>query len=176
VLPAFGNSQDLRDIEVRLEQAPDDIGLLFARACMLDMLGRNDDARDAYIAVIRRDGTHLGALTNFGTLLYNAGIVVRSITAFACITSTRESRCRTLSSRASTDAYPMKTADEGAIKDALQSKPEKQANGRDKYLGKNAVVIVEGNRIVTTWPTSSAGTNTSQGSNSAGSGGSGKPN
>jgi Flp pilus assembly protein TadD len=73
VLRAFGNPQDLHAIEERLEQTPDDVGLLFARACMLDMLGRNDDARDAYIAVIRRDGTHLGAVTNLGTLLYNAG-------------------------------------------------------------------------------------------------------
>ncbi len=40
---------------------------------MLDMLGRNDEARDAYIAVIKRDGAHVGALGNLGTLLYNAG-------------------------------------------------------------------------------------------------------
>jgi len=73
VLPAFGNPQDLADIEQRLEQAPDDIGLLFSRACVLDMLGRSNSARDAYIEVIKRDGTHLGALTNLGTLLFNAG-------------------------------------------------------------------------------------------------------
>ncbi|MGD0969563.1 MAG: tetratricopeptide repeat protein [Candidatus Aquilonibacter sp.] len=73
MLPAFGNSQDLSDIEERLAKAPDDLSLLFARACTLDMLGRNDEARDAYIAVIRRDGTHVGALGNLGTLLYNAG-------------------------------------------------------------------------------------------------------
>ena len=73
MLPAFGNSQDLRDIEERLEQTPDDIGLLFSRACVLDMLGRSNSARDAYIEVIKRDGKHLGALTNLGTLLFNAG-------------------------------------------------------------------------------------------------------
>ena len=73
MLPAFGNSQDLRDIEERLEQSPDDIGLLFSRACVLDMLGRSNSARDAYIEVIKRDGAHLGALTNLGTLLFNAG-------------------------------------------------------------------------------------------------------
>jgi hypothetical protein len=73
VLPAFGNSQDLSDIEERLAKAPDDLSLLFARACTLDMLGRNDKVRDAYIAVIRRDGTHAGARGNLGTLLYNAG-------------------------------------------------------------------------------------------------------
>jgi tetratricopeptide (TPR) repeat protein len=37
------------------------------------MLGRNDEARDANIAAIKRDGTHAGALGNPGTLLYNAG-------------------------------------------------------------------------------------------------------
>jgi hypothetical protein len=73
VLPAFGNSQDLRDIEERLAERPDDVSLLFSRATMLDMLGRNDEARDAYIAVIKRDGSHVGALGNLGTLLYNAG-------------------------------------------------------------------------------------------------------
>ena len=73
MLPAFGNSQDLSDIEKRLAKAPGDISLLFQRACTLDMLGRNDEARDAYIAVIKRDGTHVGALGNLGTLLYNAG-------------------------------------------------------------------------------------------------------
>jgi Flp pilus assembly protein TadD len=70
VLPAFGNSQDLSDIEERLAKAPEDLSLLFARACTLDMLGRNDEARDAYIAVVKRDGTHVGALGNLGTLLY----------------------------------------------------------------------------------------------------------
>jgi glutathione synthase/RimK-type ligase-like ATP-grasp enzyme len=73
VLPAFGNSQELKDIEERLERAPDDIGLLFRRACLVDMLGRSNSARDAYIEVIKRDGKHLGALTNLGTLLFNAG-------------------------------------------------------------------------------------------------------
>jgi glutathione synthase/RimK-type ligase-like ATP-grasp enzyme len=73
VLPAFGNSRDLADIEERLEQAPDDVRLLFSRACLLDMLGRSNSARDAYIEVIKRDGKHLGALTNLGTLLFNAG-------------------------------------------------------------------------------------------------------
>jgi hypothetical protein len=73
VLPTFGNPQELRDIEERLANSPDDVALLFARACSLDLLGRNNEARDAYIAVIKRDGSHLGALSNLGTLLYNAG-------------------------------------------------------------------------------------------------------
>ncbi|MGA7748332.1 MAG: hypothetical protein WCC95_19190 [Candidatus Sulfotelmatobacter sp.] len=73
MLPAFGNPNDLTEIDERLAQAPDDVALLFSRACTLDMLGRNNEAHDAYIEVIRRDGAHIGALGNLGTLLYNAG-------------------------------------------------------------------------------------------------------
>ncbi|HEX8806307.1 MAG TPA: tetratricopeptide repeat protein, partial [Candidatus Aquilonibacter sp.] len=73
MLPAFGNAKDLKDIEERLVEKPDDIDLLFQRAFVLDLLGRSDSARDAYIEVIKRDGQHLGALSNLGTLLYNAG-------------------------------------------------------------------------------------------------------
>jgi len=73
VLPAFGNPYELTEIEERLLQAPDDVSLLFSRACLLDSLGHNNEARDAYIEVIKHDGTHIGALGNLGTLLYNAG-------------------------------------------------------------------------------------------------------
>jgi len=73
VLPAFGNLHELSEIEERLAQTPEDVSLLFSRACTLDLLGPNNEARDAYIAVIRRDGSHLGVLGNPGTLLYNAG-------------------------------------------------------------------------------------------------------
>jgi tetratricopeptide (TPR) repeat protein len=73
VFPAFANSKDLEEIEARLEHAPNDVELLFARACILDALGRNDAARDAYIAVIKRENGHVGALGNLAILLYNAG-------------------------------------------------------------------------------------------------------
>lgn len=73
VLPAFGTVHDLNEIDRKLAAAPDDVTLLYHRAYVLDLLGRNDEARDAYIAVIKRDGAHLGALSNLGTLLYNAG-------------------------------------------------------------------------------------------------------
>ena len=73
MLPAFGNPHELGEIEERLGQAPDDVSVLFARACIFDLLGRNDEAKGAYIDVIKRDGTHIGALGNQGTLLYNAG-------------------------------------------------------------------------------------------------------
>lgn len=47
--------------------------LLLSRACALDILGRSNSVRDAYIEVIKREGSHLAALTNLGTLLFNSG-------------------------------------------------------------------------------------------------------
>ncbi len=73
VLPAFANPHELTEIGERLAQAPDDVSLLFSRVCIVDLLGRNDEAKGAYIEVIKRDCAHIGALGNLGTLLYNAG-------------------------------------------------------------------------------------------------------
>ncbi len=39
----------------------------------MDLLGRNNEARDAYVEVIKREPDHLGALGGLGTLLYNSG-------------------------------------------------------------------------------------------------------
>jgi hypothetical protein len=71
--PAFGSAAELAEIDRRLSGKPGDVELLFARAWALDLLGRNNEARDAYVEVIKRDAAHLGALSNLGTLLYNAG-------------------------------------------------------------------------------------------------------
>jgi Flp pilus assembly protein TadD len=92
VLPAFGNPYELTEIEERLSLAPDDVSLLFSRACLLDSLGRNNEARDAYIEVIKRDGTHIDALGNLGALLYNAGY--RSAARLTYIGLKRTSHCR----------------------------------------------------------------------------------
>ena len=67
MLPPFGNPHELTETEERLGLALDDVSLLFARACILDTLGRNNEARDAHIEVIKRDRAHLGALGNLGT-------------------------------------------------------------------------------------------------------------
>jgi Tfp pilus assembly protein PilF len=98
VLPPFGNPYELTEIEERLGLAPDDVSLLFARACILDSLGRNNEARDAYIEVIKRDAAHIGALGNLGTLLYNAGAARpcsrRRLPAFRACLHTRFARAQ----------------------------------------------------------------------------------
>src|ERR1700729_3920219 len=60
----------LAAIEAALETHPDAVDLLFARACLLEDLGRLTRARGAYKGVLARDATHFGALMNLGTMLY----------------------------------------------------------------------------------------------------------
>jgi tetratricopeptide (TPR) repeat protein len=64
----FSHEGQLRAIERLIEQAPDDVSLRFARACCLEDLGHPDEARTAYAAVLGRESTHFGALTNLGSM------------------------------------------------------------------------------------------------------------
>jgi glutathione synthase/RimK-type ligase-like ATP-grasp enzyme len=63
----------LAQLESLLETHSEDIDLRFARATMLEELGRLTAARGAYKGVLARDGKHFGALMNLGTLLYVNG-------------------------------------------------------------------------------------------------------
>lgn len=49
---------------------PEDVDLRFARACLLEDLGRAAQARVEYMNVLRRDARHLGALTNLATMYF----------------------------------------------------------------------------------------------------------
>jgi Flp pilus assembly protein TadD/glutathione synthase/RimK-type ligase-like ATP-grasp enzyme len=60
----------LAGIEAALETHRDAVDLLFARACLLEDLGRLTRARGAYKGVLARDAIHFGALMNLGTMLY----------------------------------------------------------------------------------------------------------
>jgi Flp pilus assembly protein TadD/glutathione synthase/RimK-type ligase-like ATP-grasp enzyme len=60
----------LAGIEAALESHRDAVDLLFARACLLEELGRLTRARGAYKGVLARDAIHFGALMNLGTMLY----------------------------------------------------------------------------------------------------------
>jgi glutathione synthase/RimK-type ligase-like ATP-grasp enzyme len=69
----FSDPQQLIAIEEMIRDAPDDIGLFFGRACCLEDLGRIDEAVQAYVAVLNRQPTHFGGLTNLGSLLLEHG-------------------------------------------------------------------------------------------------------
>ncbi|MBV8425066.1 MAG: tetratricopeptide repeat protein [Candidatus Eremiobacteraeota bacterium] len=63
----------LEDFELRLILNPDDPDLLFRRAFALESLGRTDDAKGAYLALLRHDPSHPGALNNLARLLHHEG-------------------------------------------------------------------------------------------------------
>jgi Flp pilus assembly protein TadD len=65
----------LTQLETLLAAHPEDVDLRFARAVMLEELGRLVLARGAYKGVLARDGAHFGALMNLGSLLYINGRV-----------------------------------------------------------------------------------------------------
>ena len=63
----------LTKVESLLAHEPDSVAHLFARARLLDALGRNDAARLAYIDLLRRDGSHPEGLTSLASLLSKLG-------------------------------------------------------------------------------------------------------
>ncbi len=75
--------QALRRAEAALERAPADPAARFARARLLDRLGRTEAAREAYLAVLAVDFGHAGALAGLGTLLAAGGFRSAARTVFA---------------------------------------------------------------------------------------------
>lgn len=69
----FSDPRQLTAIDELIRAAPDDLKLLFGRACCLEDLGRIDNALQAYVTVLDREPTHFGALTNLGSLLFEHG-------------------------------------------------------------------------------------------------------
>jgi glutathione synthase/RimK-type ligase-like ATP-grasp enzyme len=74
---------ELRSVDLRLHQQPEDVELLFKRAKLLDALGGIDEAREGYVEVLKRDATHFAALNDFGMLLYRAGYTADARTCYA---------------------------------------------------------------------------------------------
>jgi hypothetical protein len=72
----------LRDVQLRLEAEPGSIDLLFAKAQLLARLGRDDDAKAGFVAVLQRDPTHFGALTDLAGLALATGYRSAAVTAY----------------------------------------------------------------------------------------------
>ncbi len=72
----------LRELEAQIAVDSAGIPPRFERACLLAEVGRNAEARDAYIDVISRDPSHRAALNNLGTLLHETGYRIAARTAF----------------------------------------------------------------------------------------------
>lgn len=67
---AFADAEALARIDALIDAAPDDVGLLFARACCLEDLARYEAAKRAYTVVLEREPANFGALTNLGSMLH----------------------------------------------------------------------------------------------------------
>jgi glutathione synthase/RimK-type ligase-like ATP-grasp enzyme len=72
----------LEDIQRRIEAEPNSVDLLFAKAQMLARLGRDDEAKAAFVALLQRDPTHFGALTDLAGLALATGYRSAAITAY----------------------------------------------------------------------------------------------
>lgn len=72
----------LADFERKLKQSPDSVYLLFQKAQVLALLGRDADARAGYLAVLALDQTDLGALTNLASLALSSGHRSAALTAY----------------------------------------------------------------------------------------------
>jgi glutathione synthase/RimK-type ligase-like ATP-grasp enzyme len=66
----------------RLKSEPDAIALLFAKAQLLARLGRDNDAKAAFVVVLERDPTHFGALTDLAGLALATGYRSAAVTAY----------------------------------------------------------------------------------------------
>ena len=73
----------LEKVDAKLSANPDDVDTLFERARLLTDLGRLEEARNAYMAVIQRAPTHFGALNNLGGNLHATGFRTAARTAYA---------------------------------------------------------------------------------------------
>ncbi|HEV8022292.1 MAG TPA: tetratricopeptide repeat protein [Candidatus Lustribacter sp.] len=62
--------ESLAGIDAALNANPGAVDLRFARACLLEELGRRARARAAYQNVLAAEPTHFGALMNLGTMFY----------------------------------------------------------------------------------------------------------
>lgn len=72
----------MRAAEAGLAESPDNLDTLFERGALLAALGRDDEAKQAYLEVLRRDAAHFGALTNLGGLALASGHRSAALSAY----------------------------------------------------------------------------------------------
>jgi glutathione synthase/RimK-type ligase-like ATP-grasp enzyme len=73
----------LAAFDAAVARDPSDADLRYGRASLLVSMGRDDEARQDYLAAIALQPTHFGALNDLGTLLYRADFRTAARTAYA---------------------------------------------------------------------------------------------
>jgi tetratricopeptide (TPR) repeat protein len=75
--------EELVALEAALATTPGAPDLLYRRAGLLALLGRDDDAKQAFLALLAVAPTHRAGLNDFGTLLYRTGYRSAARTVYA---------------------------------------------------------------------------------------------
>jgi hypothetical protein len=81
--PALQRKEALCEVEARIKLDPESVALRFERACLLNEMGQNEAAKQAYLDVLTRCPEHVAALNNLGTLLYFTGYRTAARSAYA---------------------------------------------------------------------------------------------
>lgn len=81
--PRQAREEALHGIDLKLAKKPGDVELRFEQARLLTALGRDEAARDTYLALLRLEPAHFGALNNLGTLLHGMGYRSAAHTVYA---------------------------------------------------------------------------------------------
>jgi glutamate/tyrosine decarboxylase-like PLP-dependent enzyme len=74
---------ELQRLEAALRESPEDIALQVEHATRQAELGRVEESRDEYLAVLRQEPAHRFALNQLGTLLYGTGYRTAARTVYA---------------------------------------------------------------------------------------------
>ena len=77
------SDQQLLALEALLLTDPNNVEVLYLRASLLVTIGRDEDAKQAYLSIIARDPTHFGALNDLGTILHKTDFRAAARTAYA---------------------------------------------------------------------------------------------
>jgi tetratricopeptide (TPR) repeat protein len=80
---------ELDRVEALLASSGPAVELLFSRAALWQALGRLDEAKAAYVDILSKDPSHLGALTQLGALLHETGYRSAAITVYKRILTLR---------------------------------------------------------------------------------------
>jgi hypothetical protein len=81
--PAAQRKEALCEVEAQIKLDPESVALRFERACLLNEMGQNENAKLAYLDVLTRSPGHVGALNNLGTLLYLTGYRTAARSAYS---------------------------------------------------------------------------------------------
>jgi glutathione synthase/RimK-type ligase-like ATP-grasp enzyme len=73
----------LAELDASLSRDPEQIEVRYHRATALTALGRSEEAKQDYLAVIARDPQHFGALNDLGTLLHHTDYRTAARLAYA---------------------------------------------------------------------------------------------